>query len=229
MGSSDASVVVLGAAAGAWGDSSFAAPQLLDSGRCDYIFFEALGEITMGILTRARQKDPEIGYATDVVAMIGRDLARFVEQGVRVVTNAGGVNPRAAARALEALAEKAGVSISVAWIEGDDLMGRMDEIRALRLEEMNDGSPLVPNPLSFNAYLGAAPIAAALEAGADVVITGRCVDSALALGPLMHEFGLGAGRPRRAFAGKPRRTSSRMRSAVDGRPAHRLGGRALLA
>jgi hypothetical protein len=193
MGSSDARVVVLGGAAGAWGDSSFAAPQLLDSGRCDYIFFEALAEITMGILTRARQKDPKLGYATDVVAMIGCDLARFVEQRVRVVTNAGGVNPKAAARALEALAEKAGVPIRVAWVEGDDLMGRMDEIRALRLEEMNDGSPLVSNPLSFNAYLGAAPIAAALGAGADVVITGRCVDSALALGPLMHEFGWGPG------------------------------------
>ena len=80
-GTHDERVVILGGASGAWGDTSFAAPQLLDSGRCDYIFFEALAEITMGILTRARERDPTLGYATDVVGMIGRDLSRFVEQG----------------------------------------------------------------------------------------------------------------------------------------------------
>ena len=111
-------VVVLGGAAGAWGDTSFAAPQLLESGRCDYILFEALAEITMGILTRARLKDPSLGYATDVIEMIGRDLERIVEQRVRIITNAGGVNPRAAATRLERIAAKAGVELSVAWIEG---------------------------------------------------------------------------------------------------------------
>ncbi len=192
-GSRDERVVVIGGAAGAWGDTSFAAPQLLDSGRCDYIFFEALAEITMGILTRARQKDPALGYATDVIRMIGRDLSRFDEQGVRVLTNAGGVNPKAAAEVLRDLAEQAGVSIRIAWIEGDDLMGRLAELGELGLREMGDGSSLADDPLSFNAYLGARPIAAALDVGADVVITGRCVDSALALGPLIHEFGWGPG------------------------------------
>jgi len=191
MKPSGARTVVIGGAAGAWGDSSFAAPQLLDSGRCDYIFFEALAEITMGILTRARAKDPALGYATDVVGMIGRELPRFVEQGVRVVTNAGGVNPKAAADALRSMAERAGASIRIAWVEGDNLMDRIDELGALGIAEMSDGSSLVTEPLSFNAYLGARPIAAALGAGADVVITGRCVDSALALGPLIHEFGWG--------------------------------------
>ena len=108
MKPSGARTVVIGGAAGAWGDSSFAAPQLLDTGRCDYIFFEALAEVTMGILTRAREKDPALGYATDVIGMIGRDLPRFVEQEVRVVTNAGGVNPKAAADALRSMAERAG-------------------------------------------------------------------------------------------------------------------------
>lgn len=191
MRGGDDGVVVLGGAAGAWGDTSFAAPQLLDSGRCDYIFFEALAEITMGILTRARRKDPALGYATDVIQMIGRDLPRFAEQGVRVVTNAGGVNPRAAADVLRRVAEEAGVPARIAWVEGDDLMGRLDELGTLGLVEMNDGAALVSEPLSFNAYLGARPIAAALDAGADIVITGRCVDSALALGPLIHEFGWG--------------------------------------
>lgn len=189
MAGSEERLVVLGGAAGAWGDTSFAAPQLLDSGRCDYILFEGLAEITMGILTRARQKNPDLGYATDVIEMIGRDLARFVEQGVRVVTNAGGVNPVAAAAVLRMMAEDAGVSIRIATVEGDNLIDRMDELGALELTEMTDGSPLLSDPLSFNAYLGARPIAAALGAGADVVITGRCVDSALALGPLIHEFG----------------------------------------
>lgn len=181
-------VVVLGGAAGAWGDTSFAAPQLLDCGRCDYILFEALAEITMGILTRARLKDPSLGYATDVIQMIGRELVRIVEQRVRIITNAGGVNPRAAATRLQRMAAKAGVQIRIAWIEGDNLITRMSELEDLGLTEMSDGSPLVAAPLSFNAYLGARPIAAALDAGADVVITGRCVDSALALGPLIHEF-----------------------------------------
>ena len=190
-GSRDERVVVIGGAAGAWGDTSFAAPQLLDSGRCDYIFFEALAEITMGILTRAREKDPALGYATDVIAMIGRDLPRFVEQGVRVVTNAGGVNPKGAAEVLRNIADQAGMPIRIAWVEGDNLMGRMEELGPLALTEMSDGSSLAASPLSFNAYLGARPIAAALGAGADVVVTGRCVDSALALGPLIHEFGWG--------------------------------------
>lgn len=181
-------VVVLGGAAGAWGDTSFAAPQLLDSERCDYILFEALAEVTMGILTRARLKDPSLGYATDVIEMIGRDLERIVDQQVRIITNAGGVNPRAAAIRLERMASKAGVSLRVAWIDGDNLITRMSELAELDLTDMSDGSALVASPLSFNAYLGARPIAAALGAGADIVITGRCVDSALALGPLIHEF-----------------------------------------
>lgn len=184
-------VVVLGGAAGAWGDTSFAAPQLLDSGRCDYILFEALAEITMGILTRARLADPSLGYTIDVIEMIGRELGRIAEQGVHVITNAGGVNPKAAATLLRRMTDKAGVDLRIAWIEGDNLVGRMGELDGLGLTEMSDGSPLVEAPLSFNAYLGARPIAAALDAGADIVITGRCVDSALALGPLIHEFGWG--------------------------------------
>ena len=188
MSSDKNRTVVLGGAAGAWGDTSFAAPQLLDSERCNYILFEALAEITMGILTRARLADPSLGYATDVIEMIGRDLPRFVAQGVRVVTNAGGVNPQAAASALRAEAERAGASVRIACIEGDNLMDRIDELRALGLTELSDRSDLVSSPVSFNAYLGAWPIASALDAGADIVVTGRCVDSALALGPLIHEF-----------------------------------------
>jgi hypothetical protein len=184
VASSKKPLVVLGGAAGAWGDSALALPQLLDSRRCDYVVLEALAEITMAILTRARQRNPALGYATDVIQMIGRELPRIKEQGVRVVTNAGGVNPSAAADALQAIADEAGVTLRIAWIEGDDLIERLSELQGLGI---------VSKPLSFNAYLGSRPVAAALGAGADVVITGRCVDSALVLGPLVHEFGWGTG------------------------------------
>ncbi|MEM8609351.1 MAG: acyclic terpene utilization AtuA family protein [Myxococcota bacterium] len=185
--------MILGGASGAWGDSSFAVSQLLDDGRCGYILFEALAEITMGILTRARSRNPHLGYATDVIEMIGRELPRIVEQNARVITNAGGIHPEAAAALLRARAEAHGIHLRIACIEGDNLLGRVDALRSLGVAEMREGTPLVDSPLSFNAYLGARPIAAALDAGADVVVTGRCVDSALALGPLIHEFGWEAG------------------------------------
>jgi hypothetical protein len=165
-----------------------AGPQLLDSGRCDYILFEALAEITMGILTRARRRDASLGYATDIIEMIGRDIAEYRRQNIGVITNAGGVNPAAAAARLHAIAREAGVPIRVATVTGDDLMTQLDVLREAGVVEMRSGAPVPQNPMSMNAYLGARPIAAALGAGANVVITGRCVDSALTLGPLIHEF-----------------------------------------
>ncbi len=191
MASAPEQEVVIGGAAGAWGDSALALPQLLDSNRCDYILLEALAEITMGILTRAHAKDPSLGYATDVIEAIGRDLPRIAEQGVRVVTNAGGVNPAGAAAALRVAAGRTGAALRIAWVEGDDLLDRIGELEALGLRDTGSEDSLPLAPLSFNAYLGARPIAAALDAGADIVVTGRCVDSALALGPLIFEYGWG--------------------------------------
>ncbi len=181
--------IVIGGATGAWGDTSFAGQQLLSSARCDFIVFEALAEITMGILTRARSKHPSLGYATDIIEMIGRDIAAYQQQGARIITNAGGVNPKAAASRLAAMAQTTGTPIRIATVQGDDLMGQLDLLRDMGVREMSSGAALPEAPLSMNAYLGARPIAAALDAGADVVITGRCVDSALALGPLIHAFG----------------------------------------
>lgn len=182
-------IVTIGGAAGAWGDTILSTPQLLASGRCDYIIYEGLAEITMGILTRQQLKDPSRGYATDIIQTIADHLGAYAEQGIKVVTNAGGINPRAAAKLIRDAAQRAGLDVSVASITGDDLAGRLDELRALELTEMTDGGPLPDRPVSFNAYLGARPIAAALDAGADVVVTGRCADSALVLGPLIHEYG----------------------------------------
>lgn len=166
--------VTISGAAGAWGDSSLSTAQLLSDARSDYIIYEGLAEITMAILSRAAAKDPSKGYATDLIEAIASNLEGFISNGVRVVTNAGGVNPGAAARRIREAADVAGLSVSVAVVTGDDLKRtRHDRGRAL----------------SVNAYLGARPISAAFGAGADVVVTGRVADSALVLGPLLHEFG----------------------------------------
>ena len=181
--------IVVGGAAGMWGDSSLATPQLLRDGRCKYLIYESLAEITMAVLTKAKLKDPHQGYARDVISIIGEHLAEFASQGIKVITNAGGVNPEDAAAALRAMAAARGVEIRIGTVAGDDLRDQVDRLRADGIADMSTDDALPHNPLSINAYLGARPIAAALHAGADVVITGRCVDSALTLAPLIHEFG----------------------------------------
>lgn len=184
--------VVIAGAAGAWGDSSLSTRQLLDDGRADYVVYEALAEVTMAVLARARAKDPTRGYAHDVVDTIARHLGEFRRRGMRVVTNAGGVNPEAAADVVRAAAEAAGLRVRVGVVTGDDLSARLPELASMASPELDSGAPLPGEALACNAYLGAQPIAAALRAGADVVVTGRVVDSALALGPLLHEFGWAA-------------------------------------
>lgn len=181
--------VTISGAAGAWGDSSLSTSQLLADGRSDYLIYEGLAEITMAILTRQLLEDPARGYARDLIQTIADNLQAYRDQGTRVITNAGGMNPRAAADVIREAAAAAGVEISVAVVEGDDLRDRLEELRGSGLTEMSTGAPIDEHTFSMNAYLGARPIAAALDAGADIVVTGRVVDSALVLGPLMHEFG----------------------------------------
>ena len=177
----------IGCASGFWGDSSAAAPQLLREG-VDYIVFDFLAEITMSILARARERSPQAGYAADFVEpIVTQMIAEVARRGTRLVSNAGGVNPLACADALRAAARKAGVEVKVAAVLGDDLLERRREFAECR--EMFTGERMPEGMASVNAYLGATPIAAALDAGAQIVVTGRCVDSALVLGPLMHEFG----------------------------------------
>ena len=160
-----------------------ALPQFLKEGDLDYIVFDYLAEITMSLLARARAKDPAAGYGTDFVrttAALGPEIAA---RGVRVITNAGGVNPQACAEALRAAFAAQGVQLKIAVVEGDDLYSQAEALRAEGVAEMFSGAPMPAKLLSINAYLGAQPIAAALAAGADVVITGRCVDSAVTTGP----------------------------------------------
>ncbi|MCW5770543.1 MAG: DUF1446 domain-containing protein [Rhodospirillaceae bacterium] len=182
-------MVRIGCASGFWGDSDGAAAQLVGAG-IDYLVFDYLAEITMSLLARARLKDPTLGYATDfVTSAMARVLREVVARKIKVVANAGGVNPLACRDALVALMAKLGVEAKVAVVLGDDVSDRMAAFRAEGIREMESGTPIPEKLTSANAYLGARPIAAALDAGADIVITGRCVDSAVVLGPLMHEFG----------------------------------------
>ncbi|MDP6344214.1 MAG: DUF1446 domain-containing protein, partial [Alphaproteobacteria bacterium] len=182
----------IGGASGYWGDSAMATPQLLKAGGLDYIVFDYLAEITMSIMARARAKDPAAGFARDFIgAVLKPNLADLARQGVKVISNAGGVNPRSCGEAARALIAEQGLNLTVAVIEGDDLMDRKDQ---LSVREMYSGEDL-PDPArlaSINAYLGAFPIARALAEGADIVITGRSVDSAVTLGACIHEFGWAA-------------------------------------
>ncbi len=182
----------IGCASGFWGDSFTSAPQLVQKGKIDYLVFDYLAEITMSIMARAREKDPNFGYAHDFVTVTMAGIAREVaEKKIKVIANAGGVNPKACAAALEALLAKQGVALKVAYVEGDDVLPQLDKWKTQGVKEMYTGAPLPEKPISMNVYLGGFPIAAALAKGADVVVTGRCVDSAVTLGACIHEFGWG--------------------------------------
>lgn len=182
--------VRIGGAAGYWGDSTEAPRQLVEHGNVDYLVFDYLAEVTMSILVRAKATDPAKGYAADFVHLVMKPLLPDLKaKGGRIVVNAGGVNVTACAEALRKVAADQGIPLRIGVVEGDDLLGRMDELRNRDIREMFSGAPLPPDLTSANAYLGAFPIAAALSGGAEVVITGRCVDSALTLGILIHEFG----------------------------------------
>jgi hypothetical protein len=193
-------VVRIGGASGAWGDSPMGIEQLLGTDM-QYLMMDYLAEVTMSLLARARLKDPDAGYPPDFVGYLKPHLAEVARRGIKVVSNAGGVNPQACKRALEAAAAAAGVALKVAVVEGDDLMPRVDELRASGTREWISGAPLPETLLTINAYLGALPIAAALDRGADIVITGRSADSALGLGVLMHAFGWSADDHDRLAAG----------------------------
>ncbi len=184
----------IGGASGFWGDSSLGAPQLVNSGLIDVLVFDYLAETTMAILVAAQRKNPDAGYATDFVdAAMRQVLPEVVKRGIKVVSNAGGINPQACARALAKLADELGVAVKIAVVDGDDVREALPALRADapggNFTDLVAGQPVPAKLLSANAYLGAEPVARALTAGADVVVTGRCVDSAVTLGPLIHHFG----------------------------------------
>lgn len=190
-----AKTIVIGGASGFWGEAGHASAQLLGAERIDYLVFDYLAEVTMSIMARARAKDPAMGYATDfVTAAIAPNLEMIAERGVKIISNAGGVNPDACAAAVRELVAKKRLDLKVAVVTGDDLMARAGDFAEAGTTEMFTGEAFPPADkiASINAYLGAFPIAGALGRGADIVITGRCVDSAVTLAACIHAFGWGA-------------------------------------
>ena len=182
----------IGGASGFWGDSVVATPQLLAGNKLDYLVYDYLAEITMSIMARARSKDPKLGYATDfVTSVLKLNLRQISEQKIKVLSNAGGVNPESCADAIRELLKEQKLDLKVAVVLGDDLILRKEEFLNNKIREMysNIDFPDSNKIASINAYLGAFPIANALDNGADIVVTGRSVDSAVTLGACIHSFG----------------------------------------
>ena len=197
-------LVRIGGASGFWGDSAIATPQLLQVPGLQYLVYDYLAETTMAILARARAKDANLGYATDFVqAAMAPNLRAICAKGVRVIANAGGLNPEACRDALQAVAREQGLNPRIAVVAGDDVMPQFEALRAQSLRRPESGEApfaawhtgeVPPATLaSANAYVGARGITQALALGADIIITGRCVDSAVVVGALAHEFGWGWG------------------------------------
>src|SRR5262249_42625411 len=177
---------------GFWGDSLEAPVRLVEQGPIDYLILDYLAEVTMSILQKQKNENPNLGYARDFPPLIGRIAKRILERNVTVIVNAGGVNPLACAKAV--LQEAPGVAVAV--VQGDDIFPRLDDLIANghEMRDMDTGQPLStirPRVLSANAYIGAFPLAEALATGANVVVAGRCTDTALALAPMIHRFGWG--------------------------------------
>jgi hypothetical protein len=188
--------VRIAAGQGFWGDWLEAPVHQVRGGPIDYLVLDYLAEVTMSILQKQRDRDPAAGYARDFVSQMERILPDVVAKGIRVVSNAGGVNPRGCALALRAVADRLGLGdkVRIGLVTGDDLMDRLDELVAngeplANMETGQSISEIRPHVRAANAYLGMAPVVAALQLGANVVITGRVTDTGLTLGPLVHEFG----------------------------------------
>ena len=188
--------VRVAAGQGFWGDWLEAPVRQVQGGPIDYLMMDYLAEVTMSILQKQRSRDPALGYARDFPPLMERILPDIVRRGIRVTSNAGGVNPRGCAEQVLEAARRLGLGgkVRVGLVTGDDILPRLDELIAHghELRDMDTGRPLSDvraRVVSANAYLGMAPVVEALDRGARIVITGRVTDTGLTLGPLVHEFG----------------------------------------
>jgi hypothetical protein len=176
---------------GFWGDSLEAPLEQIRRGPLDYLTLDYLAEVTMSILQKQRSRDPSAGYARDFVEMVGRGAADILDKNIRLVANAGGVNPEACRDAVAKALNRPGIKVGI--VAGDDILVRLDDLiaRGVELKNLDTGEPLASiqqRVQSANVYFGAAAIASALALGAQIVITGRTTDTGLVLGPMIHEF-----------------------------------------
>jgi hypothetical protein len=184
-------------AGGYWGDDLAQFRRQVELGPVDFVTLDFLAEITMSIMQKQRARDPRAGYARDFVAQVEETLPLLVARGIRVISNAGGVNPLACRAALLAMAQTHSRPLEVAAVVGDDLMERLGELNAagVTLDHMDDGAPFAEvrdRVSSANAYFGAWPVVEALRSGAQIVVTGRCTDTGITLAPMIHAFGWAA-------------------------------------
>ncbi|ETR93472.1 acyclic terpene utilization AtuA family protein [Acinetobacter lactucae] len=185
----DKRVVKIGCASGFWGDTNTAAFQLVNLSDINYLVFDYLSEITMSIMAKAKMVEPKHGYALDFVSRVMAPLLKKIaEKKIKVISNAGGVNPLACRDALQKIIKEYGLDLKVAVVLGDDLLAQHEHLKLQNIQEMFSGEALPEQVASSNAYLGAVAIHNALGLGADIVITGRVVDSAVVLAPLLHEY-----------------------------------------
>lgn len=185
----DHRVVKIGCASGFWGDTNTAAFQLVHLTDINYLVFDYLSEITMSIMAKAKMIEPKHGYALDFVSRVMAPLLKKIaEKKIKVISNAGGVNPLACRDALQKIIKEYGLDLKVAVVLGDDLLPKHEQLKSQNIQEMFSGEALSEQVASSNAYLGAVAIRDALDLGADIVITGRVVDSAVVLAPLLHEY-----------------------------------------
>jgi hypothetical protein len=193
---------------GFWGDSLEAPVELVRRGPIDYLTLDYLAEITMSIMQKQRARDHRSGYARDFVTMIDRVLPDLVLRNIKVVANAGGVNPKACRDAVIDVVRRRGFEgkMKVGIVAGDDIMDRLEDYikKGVEFKNLDTGEPLAPvlhRVQSANVYFGGRPIAQALGSGAQIIITGRATDTGLSLGPMIHEFGWAADDWNRLAAG----------------------------
>jgi len=180
---------------GFWGDLLRAPVDQVNKGSIDYLVMDYLAEVTMSILQKQKRKDPKLGYAKDLIPLIEEILPRCVERNIKIITNGGGVNPQSCSEAILSVARKLGIDdLKVGVVSGDDILGRIADLRSQGIELKNMETAESLNPIlerleCANVYFGASPIVKALSLGAQIVITGRTTDTGLTLAPMIYEFG----------------------------------------
>jgi len=187
--------VLIGNGQGFWGDSILGPVRLVQEGPLHYLTLDYLAEVTMSIMQKQKLRNPSAGYATDFVRMLRRVLPQCKAKGIKVIANAGGVNPQACSDAIKEVIKELGLTgIKIGIVEGDDILDRLDELIEAGEEfaNLDNGQPLTTiydKVSSANVYIGAKPIVDALSQGADIVVTGRSTDPSLVVAPMIYEFG----------------------------------------